>query len=283
MEKDTRNALIIFAILIAVMLSAFVGVDLKSGLDHPQTTVNSQSMQHGVGSQLGIIDTGDIIILMNSSKVEINSFVDGYKNGFTSFGDYGHVIIYERGSGQNPVIHRAILWLDYNDDHTWSAPSLEGYPSTLWFNGNNTDYMALSGTLILYNMGHRNISCNINLDKLATDSPSSGYITMGDNNTAFDQGGGVMGKLISNDIIKSVAWIEIPWLGSINMTLNGKGAIINEQVPNSIPCIAVVFITVIFGLAGLFCFWSYLDVIKYRKELITEKNAPTPLFPLEKK
>jgi hypothetical protein len=284
MEKDTRNALIIIVVAIAILCSVFVGIGLKSGLDHPQTTVNSQSMQHGVGSQLGIIDTGDIFILKSSDRVDIRSFVDGYKEGFTSFGDYGHVIIYERGGNQNPVIHRAILWLDYNGDHTWSAPSLKDYPAALWSNGSNIDYMSLSGVLVMRNMGYNNnVSCSIDLDRLANNAPSSGYITMGDNNLVFDQSGGVIGSLVSKDIIKSVAWIEIPWLGSINMIFSGKSAVINEQVPNSIPCIAVVFLTIIFGLAGLFCFWNYRDIVKYRKELTEEKNAPTPLFPLEKK
>ena len=283
MEKDTRNALIIIAVLIIILCGVIGGVNMKSGLENPRTTVNSQSMQHGVGSQLGIIDTGDIILLKNSDRVDIRSFVDGYKEGFTSFGDYGHVIIYERGGDQNPVIHRAILWLNYNGDHTWSAPSLKDYPSTLWSNGYNTDYMALSGILMLGKMGYRDITCSIDLDRLANTAPSSGYITMGDNNIVFDQVGGVIGSLVSEEIVKSVAWIEIPWLGSINMMLNGKGAVIDQQVPNSIPCIVVVFLTIIFGLAGLFCFWNYCDVMKYRKELSKEQNAPTPLFPLEKK
>jgi hypothetical protein len=283
MKKDTRNALIVIIAAVVIICSVFGGINLKSGLDHPSTTVNSQSMQHGVGSQLGIVDTGDIIIMKNSDKVDIRSFVEGYKEGFTSFGDYGHVIIYERGGNQNPVIHRAILWLDYNGDHTWSAPSLKDYPSTLWSNGNNTDYMTLSGILTLKNMSYKDINCSIDLDRLANNAPLSGYITMGDNNFVFDQSGGVIGSLVSKEIIRSVAWIEIPWLGSINMILNGKSAVINEQVPNSIPCIAVLFLTIIFGLAGLFCFWNYRDIIRYRKELSEEKNAPTPLFPLEKK
>ena len=283
MEKDTRNALIIIAISIIMLCSVIGGVKTMSGLDHPQTTVNSQSMQHGVGSQLGIIDTGDIIILKSSDRVDIRSFVDGYKEGFTSFGDYGHVIIYDRGGDQNPVIHRAILWLDYNGDHTWSAPSLKDYPSTLWSNGHNTDYMALSGILMLGKMGYKDITCSIDLDRLANVAPSSGFITMGDNNSVFDQAGGIINNLVSKEIIRSVAWIEIPWLGSINMMLNGKGAVVDQQVPNSIPCIAIVFLTIVFGLAGLFCFWNYRDVVKYRKELSEEQNAPTPLFPLEKK
>lgn len=130
MKKEYRNILIALAVIVTVLGGSWAAIQISSGVSPPFTVVESHSMQHcqkdDKHSETGIIDTGDMILVRDKDKGSITSYVEGSKNGYTSFGDYGNVIIYYRDHG-NPVIHRAFLWLEYNDDGTWSAPALEGY------------------------------------------------------------------------------------------------------------------------------------------------------------
>ena len=279
MERENRNIVIVLIVVAIVAASILIVIPAMSGVSPPQTVVESQSMQHGEKSQIGVIDTGDIVIVRDKNKTSITSFVDGYKNGYSSFGLYGDVIIYEREGEGNNIIHRAILWLDYNGNGTWSAPSLIGYPSNLWSCTSSTDPMSLSGTLTLENMTYKGLSYSIRLNDQKI--PVSGYLTLGDNNKGFDQEGG--SKLISEERIVSVAWIEIPWLGAIKMMMGGMGDRLKDNVPNTVPCLAISFIAFIFLLIGINFIWNHIDNIHYRKKLNEKLNAPTPLFPLEKK
>ena len=290
-EKETKHTVIAVVAIFAVFVAVFVGIFVASGVTPPQTIVESESMQHGRNSQIGIIDTADMIILKSKDNVEIRSYVDGYNTGYMAFGSYGDVIIYDRGPNSNAVIHRAILWLDYNGDGTWSAPSLKDYPSDLWSNvippaktGDpsiiNTDYMRMSGTLILYGMRYTGESSpTLNLDTLVKEGyTQSGYITMGDFNYVFDQPSSVAGVygLISYEKIKAVAWFEVPWVGAVKMILNHQIGAVNTFVPNTIPCLtaaAMLFIFIIVGISFLFDQRYYR---KHRKELYKDMNAPTP-------
>lgn len=281
MERDTRNMLIVVIVVIAAVFAAFGGLVSSSGVSPPFTTVDSQSMQHGVGSQIGIIDTGDLMVVKSPDKVSILSYVEGYQSGHSSFGNYGDVIIYERGGGKNPVIHRAILYLEYNGNSTWAAPSLAGYPSELWYSTGGGDYNNLSGVLTMRDLRYTHaLDVNLNLDDLAENTPWSGYITMGDNNTLFDQSIGISDGPVKIDGIKSVAWIEVPWLGSVKMLLAGKGSVLDQQVPNTIPSMAAVCVAIIFMFIG---FNFLLDHRIYSAEgrALKKKETPTPPFPLE--
>ncbi len=127
MNKEIRNLIIAVVAIIAVIGGGWAVISTSSGVSPPFTVVESYSMQHcqenDKHSEVGIIDTGDMILVKNKDKVKIQSYVEGTQTGYKSFGDYGNVIVYYR-DGQNPVIHRAFLWLDYNGDGTWSAPAL---------------------------------------------------------------------------------------------------------------------------------------------------------------
>ncbi|MDR1690247.1 MAG: S26 family signal peptidase [Candidatus Methanoplasma sp.] len=284
MDKDARNTIIVVAVAVLIIAVGFIGISQASGVSPPQTVVESQSMQHGRESQIGIIDTGDVVLLKSRDKVNILSYVDGYKTGYKMFGSYGDVIIYDRGPNLNPVIHRAILWLDYNEaDKTWSAPSLIGYPLELWYS-NNMDPMKLSGVFRMFDMGYAgDKTAEIDLNNLARSYPHSGYLTMGDNNPNFDQPASISGVsgLIEYEKIRSVAWIEIPWVGTLKMALNGKMDIIDREVPNTVPCLSAMILLVIFLIIGISFLFDYRYYGKHRKELYKEMNAPTPSFPVE--
>jgi signal peptidase len=277
--------IIVVIVAAAVIVVGFFGIYWASGVNPPQTVVESESMQHGPESKIGIIDTGDMVILRSLDKTKIVTYVEGYVSGVRTFGDYGNVIIYDRGNNNNPVIHRAILWIDYNGDKTWSAPSLKDYPSDLWSCTSGTDYNRLSGTLTLKSMGYSNsISATLKFDELEK-YPNSGFLTMGDNNSGFDQPAHIEGVtgLIPYEKIKSVAWIEVPWVGAFKMLMNGKGDKINEEAPNTIPSLTAAILTVVFLLVGISFLFDQRYYGKFRRELYEDMNAPAPSFPLENK
>jgi signal peptidase len=294
-EKSTKHTIIGAAAIMIFVVAVFAGIYTASGVSPPQTIVISESMQHGMHSQLGIIDTGDMVILRSKGSEEdmgIQSFVDGHKNGYSMFGGYGDVIIYERPGGGNPIIHRAILWLELNEDgETWSAPSLEGYPSDLWSceitdaSGHVietiSDYTALHGQFKMKNLGYnQDITASINLGSLINGS-HSGFLTMGDNNKGFDQGSSITSELISYNKIKSVAWIEVPWVGSFKMALDGNMSKLNEVAPNTIPSAIAATLLLVFVLAGISFLFDYRYYGKYKKEMYEDMNALPPSFPVE--
>lgn len=288
-DKDTKQTLIAVAIVIVAVSAVLAGIYIASGVRPPQTVVVSDSMQHGHQSNIGVIDTGDMIILKNKNNVEIVSFVEGYVKGHRAFGNYGDVIIYDRGANVNPVIHRAILWLEYNGDGTWSAPILAQYEKggvKQWTCSVPTATPTrLSGTLTLYNMGaHNDLHPSINLDGLVAAGSPSGYLTMGDNNRYFDQLTSISpGGLVSFERINSVAWFEIPWMGVFKMILDGNKADLNRYVPNSIPALTAMILLFVFVLVGISFLFDHRYYGKFRKELKNDMNAPAPSFRVEEK
>lgn len=259
MDKEIKESIIIVVSVVLIFSMIIGGLYVASGVNPPFTVVKSASMQHDDDkSMLGVIDTGDMVVVKDTSKMSITSYVEGYASGYTNFGNYGDVIIYDRGEDKNPVIHRAIIWMDYNGNGTWSAPALKDYNDNdgkpLWSATGGNDYNNLSGILTFNELnserGKYSDPVTINLDNLSTASPQSGYLTKGDNNSGFDQMTSIIPTTISEDMIKSVAWLEVPWLGSVKLYLNDNPNI-SVNAPNSIICLAVFMITIIFTLFAI--------------------------------
>lgn len=266
-KKDTRDIVLVVGAAVAVVAVIFGSVFVYSGLWPPFSVVESGSMQHGEDSSVGIIDTGDMVIVRDKDKVDIQSYVDGYHTGYSKFGEYGDVIIYERGGGQNPVIHRAILWLEWNGStNSWDAPSLDGFPGWYTSEGKddgNSDGTGLTGTLTLTGIGYGDKSVSLDLDKLPN---KSGYATMGDNavtNRAFDQGY-LVGSLVSYDMILYVAGLEVPWIGCIKLYINDTNV---GQIPsNSVPSMIFTGIAVVCVLIALFVVIDYISWYRNRND-----------------
>lgn len=258
MNRSDRNLIIAIGVVFVIVVGGFVGTIMYTGMTTPFSVVMSQSMQHSqTESEIGVIDTGDVVMVMDPSKTQIYSYVEGTQNGHSSFGDYGSVIIYDRGSNYNPVIHRAIVWLDYNPGtDTWSAPSLDGYAGTWYYEDEtgqrvqNPDPYNITGTLVFEDITVSGKDVKINVDSL---NKHSGYLTMGDNtrNNYFDQVSipGVQHDLVSMDDIRSVPFLEIPWLGTLKILISNGGENL-EYVTNSLPSL-IMCIIVIFGFLML--------------------------------
>ena len=255
MKKETRNAIIIVAVLAILLGGGYLGLKAYSGVEPPMTVINSGSMMHSKDSQIGIIDTGDMIVVRSPDKVSIKTYVDGEKSGYRSFGEYGDVIVYKKPN-QN-IIHRAMVHLELrsNDGSTvvWYIPSLQGYDK--WDVTSTNDYSTTkikdqcwnedTGELTLTSahekwyfwlsdVGYGGV--NAGIDLYAMGKPAavgySGYLTKGDNaatNRNFDQSSSIYPYLVDDDIIKSVAEKEVPWLGSIKLMLKGNG----DSIPSN--------------------------------------------------
>jgi len=265
-SRGNKIVLSVLGVIVIVILGGFLYATMTSGLESPLSVIMSSSMQHDNDeSRIGIIDTGDVMIIKNPDKVDIHSYIEGTVDGYKSFGDYGSVIIYNRGDDVNPVIHRAIIWLDYRSG-TWSAPSLAEYQGQ-WKCTSGTDYMNLSGVLTFTGITKSNKTVSINLNEL---DGKSGYLTMGDNpvtNKDFDQAGGIVSYPIGKDDLKAVAMYEIPWMGVVKvfMTENKKANL--SHVPNSIYCLVMLFVMV---FALIYCcdfYYTHKDNEAKREEI----------------
>lgn len=275
MKKDTKESIAILMVTILVVGGLYGYIQYESDVNPTFTNIESQSMQHSHTSQIGLIDTGDMVILKTKDNTDkdtyghLITYVEGSKTSVSSFGEYGTVVVYERDNSTtaNPIIHRLILWLDYNEDTGhWSAYSLSDYSSNLWSCTGSSDWNDLSGTLTLYDVGYSSKVVSIDLDQLAVKAPHSGYLTMGDNsdNSYFDQLTIVIG-LVTENQINSVAWIEIPWGGIIKLISNGKNTVIDTWVPNSIPCMIISAFSIILSIIAISSIYNYHEFSKYYK------------------
>ena len=222
---------ILAVVLIFVLLYAY------SGVWPPMVVVESGSMQHGYYSHIGVIDTGDMVLVRNDNN-EIITYVEGYSENYRTYGDYGDVIIFHRAYGDS-VIHRAVLFLTYSNGH-WSAPALAKYPASLW-DSDTENWQDLGTFLILKNYGWAEQTLYINLTYLPHHD---GFITKGDHNSVCDP------WFVSPDDIIGVARGELPWFGLIKLYITGTAP--DYTPPNSVEFLALT----IASLVIITVFWN---------------------------
>jgi signal peptidase len=254
-KSENKKTIMAIGIALLIIVVGYAALIAYTGMNTPFSVVMSQSMQHdNERSQIGCIDTGDIVVVKNKSNSDIQSYVEGTQTGYSSFGDYGSVIIYERNVNYNPVIHRAIVWLEWDSNtKKWSSPELENYKGT-WYSSNGSDYTNLTGTLTFVDITQSKKTVSINLSSLGKNS---GYLTLGDNpktNLSFDQASGIIGHPISYSEIKSVPILELPWLGTIKLLIKGNSNL--TYVPNSVPSLAMLLTLVIASMVMIDIIWQ---------------------------
>lgn len=218
-KKENRNAVIVVIAVFATFALTYAGVVSYSGISPPFYTVESGSMMHSDDSRLGVIDTGDMVLVRDPSKVDIITYVEGHETGYKKFGDFGDVLIYERAN-DTPVIHRALFFATYIGGGEWTSLSMSHYGG-VW-SGNLSviipgEEVLMAGKLTFEHFGHNSRTITVDLDRIALglSAGDSGYIMIGDGNSAADP------VLVTENMIIAVATHEIPWIGSIKLFVTG--------------------------------------------------------------
>src|SRR5207245_3010740 len=91
-----------------------------AGVWPPLVVVESASMQHSSqDSFLGVIDTGDMVFQQAApTRADVVTYLEGRASGYSTYGDYGDVIIFRRPSSATPVIYRAIMYVNVRTNNT---------------------------------------------------------------------------------------------------------------------------------------------------------------------
>lgn len=241
-------------VALAIVVVLLVGLYAYTQNWPPVYVVESQSMQHGTSDVLGLINTGDLVLAQKISNSSIIPYVVGLPEGYSTYGEYGDVILYHPNGGSGtPVIHRAILFLVWDPaSRSYSAPDLRGLPCG---NATNAVYATpgtggtpqncattgLTGTLDLYRIGWKSVTVSISLAAPALGE-HSGFLTMGDNNFGCsglggcvgdpDQSGGAtasISSLVEPGWVVGVARGMIPWFGALKLLLSGQTGMVPPQ------------------------------------------------------
>lgn len=215
--------IIIAAVAVLILLGCLYAY---SGVWPPMVVVESGSMMHGDDSAIGIIDTGDLTLVKKVyTRDDIITYVEarfgnGTYKGYKTYGDYGDVIIYRKNGGSGtPIIHRAIVWIEYNETkdgiYYGDIPDINVYH--------------VSGYTI-HDVGYNKITINIDIDGIFRFMANSGkihggFLTKGDHNSNIDQDGSLAGGRRSKPV--ALEWVigkaegELPWFGLIKLWLTG--------------------------------------------------------------
>ena len=221
--RDAGVALL-FVVIILLSMFAF------TGQWPPLVVVESKSMMHNNDStsDLGVIDTGDLVLVQKvDDPSDIKTYIDGFATGYRTYGDYGDVVVYKNKGSETstPIIHRAIIYLEYNaDDFSYRSESLRNIPSYKWTTSDKNDtWNHLTSQLVIYYVSYTSLTVTIDIPYVraltASDShgvPQNAFITKGDNNPTIDQLSSAFSPVQMQWIVGKARG-EIPWFGLLKL------------------------------------------------------------------
>jgi len=211
-----RDALVA-GLIVAVFLGALY---LYAGVWPPLVVVESSSMQHGKqASSLGVIDTGDMVFQQSAStRGSVVTYIEGRASGYSTYGDYGDVIIFRRAGTPTPIIHRAIMYITLHANGTADVPDMSLLPTSEWVaqnGGGPTQVPMYLKELTVRSMGYQhNIDLTFKFGMFPL-AERTGYVTKGDNNLDYDP----LSSIPRLQDVQGRARGEIPWLGLVKLTL----------------------------------------------------------------
>jgi signal peptidase len=237
---------VIVAVVVVVIILA--SLYAYTGMWPPMVVVESDSMQHSSDrSFIGIIDTGDLVLVKEKDPATIITYLQGQEMGYQTYGEYGDVVIYQRYG--NPIyksiIHRAICRVEYNaTGGGFDIPELAGIPTDQWkiLGSSQQAWWNLDGVVEIYDIGYMEVTIRLDLDALLDyfhdrgRVPHGGFITMGDHNMVY-QGGEFVGlydqlaicrEPIQESWVLGAARGELPWFGLLKLWVTG-------DAPNNVP------------------------------------------------
>jgi signal peptidase I len=260
-------------VAVAIIVVLLVGLFAYTQNWPPVYVVESDSMQHGSSDVLGLINTGDLVLAQKIDSSQITTYVFGMRTGYSTYGEYGDVILYEpNGIDTTPIIHRAIIFLAYNPatqgyNATFPAGTPCGSEANAVYNLTPTPTGPLGcadtsnlrdTTLTMYNIGwlRATVVLDLSPDLLGAHS---GYVTMGDNNYDGCSGSGsaCMGlpdQNIGRSTLVEPGWIigvargMLPWFGALKLLLEGNAAMVPPQSWQFLGITVVGLILLAFGI-----------------------------------
>ncbi|WP_337860465.1 S26 family signal peptidase [Ferroplasma sp.] len=217
--REHRKSIIILISIIIIL----VGLTVYSGVFPPASVVESYSMEHSNKWQYGMIDEGTIVMVKKISNVDnVITYVQGRTENYSTYGEYGNVILYHNSALGLVTIHRAMFYLTWNGTN----PEIEGYT--------NQSYIHIyHDNIILDNVGYAHKNLIVNVSSYKGDS---GFITVGDHNLAslginsgyyntkynasYASDQNIWGiKPVSLNQTVGMAWGYIPWFGLIKLNI----------------------------------------------------------------
>jgi signal peptidase len=247
----------------------------------PMVVVESGSMQHSSDfAYLGDLNIGDMVLVKKVTSVsQITTYVQGEQNGFSSYGEFGNVIIYRPyGNSSILIIHRAIVYLQYNSTGGgFNIPSLARLNYSDWFvitpTGDKNYVSNVIYNVEIKNVGYPHTPVIIPVKGiLRINARFSGFITMGDYNhahwgeNATDQSLGIFPDPVKLQWVVGVATGLLPYFGLIKLFFDGGIPAGTPQ--NSIYALVLIIAGVVFlGIGTL----ELIGFIKNRRE---KNNEP---------
>ncbi|UCF07452.1 MAG: S26 family signal peptidase [Thermoplasmata archaeon] len=240
----------------------FVSIVVYSGNWPAFYVIESSSMAHCVDeAQLGVLDMGDMVIAKSiDDENEVVTYMKGKRTAYETYGSYGDVIFYRKNGYDDitPVIHRALLWVEFNrtTQDSYDVPELKHHSNGWHVEGGPQHWYDITGTLVLEDIGIDHNDVRIGLGNILTNcfdaydlTPHSGFITLGDlNRGRIDQGllrdehdidgqpvgptGGLPLRPIQSRWIIGMARGELPGLGIVK--LSSEDPDVNDRAPENI-------------------------------------------------
>ncbi len=270
--KTFKEVMVIVIIILVVFSSLWFYTDNWP----PLAIVESKSMMHGADSAIGTMDTGDIVLIKSvSNRHDIKTYIEGQKSNYMTYDSYGDVIAFNKnGDSSTALIHRAVVWIEYNASGHNNDSALYGFgsfdiPSMGLYDvtqvklkdydpGHITLYLDLK--TILYNFKNYN------------RKPHGGFLTKGDNNLEIDQfslftdSSGRPLEPIVNDWIIGKAEGEVPWFGLISLYASGKTSNPQSTPPDTSIVMLIVSIIIIIILILITPQIKFLNLRRIRQK-----------------
>ncbi len=259
-----RDLAIAFLLVAIVMAALFAYARVWP----PMVVVESSSMQHSNSeSSVGVIDTGDIVLVQNAprrqdTRLDITTYVVGRANNYTTYGDYGDVIIFRKFGRDDltPVIHRAIMFLEWNaSEGGFDIPSLQSLERGEDWTSNKDEPFGLGrGDFVeLRDVTYKSLNIRFSFDPFVTfasrpdcPDPCSGYVTMGDNNAGGS--GGFDSWIVKDDWVLGRARGEVPWFGLLKLVIGGDFGWGDNRAPsNSWTSLTIALVLLVVGPLAL--------------------------------
>jgi signal peptidase len=167
-----------------------------SGVWPPMVAVESGSMEPNmeVGDLVFVTDPGRFAPDAATNDIGVVTHEEGTAADYQTFGSYGSVVIYQPpGRTASPIIHRSMFRVEEGEN---------------WYDRADDRY-------------HNADDCG---ELQHCPAPHGGFITLGDNNGAYDQANGLAAP-VREDWVTGVARIRVPYLGYVRLIATGQAEI----------------------------------------------------------